>query len=55
MGFESALKGISGYIGLLAEVCSIVERKWGSTEADWEKGVKLYYLRHSRPYRRRSR
>lgn len=41
MKFAVTLKGIHWYSGKLSDAYAYVKQTWGSTEAAWEKGVKL--------------
>lgn len=53
MRFVITSKALESYLGMLAEAFAAIGQNWGSTEAYWERGVKLHYLR--RPSRRRMR
>ena len=39
--FDVTFKGIRWYSGRLSDAFDYVQRQWGSTDAAWEKGVKL--------------
>ncbi len=41
MKFDVTFKGIRCYSGRLSDAFEYVQQKWGSTDAAWEKGVKL--------------
>lgn len=41
MKFDVIFKGIHWYSGKLSDAYAFVQQQWGSTEAAWEKGVKL--------------